>query len=132
MLKELNHAILKSAPRHIVKAEAPNTFRDVLAQFGELVIWSGASESTIFDDPKVNYAFRALHDALHIETRLDFSPIQEIAIGRIQASRYDGLLADLVFIETAGQAAYFLQHGKFVENQRQFTLDALKALGYKI
>lgn len=98
----------------------------------ELAVWSGESDSTIWDDRRVNWAFRALHDALHVETRLGFTPLEEMALGKLQASRYSGLLADIVYIETAGQAEHYLRHGVYVADQKLFTLDRLKALGYKL
>ena len=91
-----------------------------------LVIWSGASSDTIYQDKAVNWAFRAVHDHLHLETGLGFSPDQEIELGRIQASKCDSdLIADLIYIEVSGQAEYYLKHGKFVDDQVKFTLNAL-------
>jgi hypothetical protein len=120
---EFKHLILNTAPRHLVKAVAPSTFSELMSQ-PTLVVWNGASDATIWNDSAVNYAFRALHDALHLKTRIGFTPLEEIAIGRIQASQYESYssyLADLVYIETAGQAEYFLKNGIFVQNQVAFT-----------
>lgn len=133
MFRELNNRILKDASRldFTVKAVAPSTINEVLSQ-SSLVVWNGASESTIWNDPSVNYAFRALHDALHIESRLGFNIPEEIELGRIQASKYDGLLSDLVFIEVSGQADYFLKFGSFVADQYAWTLKQLKGMGWKL
>jgi len=131
MFRELNQLILSTAPKHEVRAIAPSTFQDLVNQPG-LVIWSGESENTIFGDAKVNYAFRALHDALHLKTRIGFTPLEEIRIGRIQANQYTGLFADLVYIETAGQAEHYLKTGRFVTNQIEFTVSELRKLGYNL
>jgi hypothetical protein len=130
IIREVNNLILSTAPTHIVKSVAPSTIPELFSQ-PTLVIWSGASDHTIFGDPSVNWAFRALHDALHLKTRIGFSPESEIELGRIQANQYTGLMADIVYIEVAGQAAHFLKTGQFVENQVEFTIKSLQALGYK-
>lgn len=125
----INHKILNEARniRYIVKSEAPSCEKD-LFNCGELVIWSGASDNTIFQDEKVNFAFRALHDALHLKTGMNFSPENEIELGRIQASRYDGILADLVYCEVSLQAKYFLNNGVFVQDQVLFAKQNVKGL----
>ena len=125
--------ILKEADRirYIVKADAPNDIKQVLSQ-GTLTIWSGESSRTIWGNEAVNHAFRAIHDALHFVTRLGFSPNEEIELGRIQASKYDGLLSDLVYIEVAKQAEYFLNNGVFVVDQIAFTKSELKKIGYNL
>lgn len=118
MYKELNNLILNQATKldFIVKTDAPSLINEVKGH-KQLVIWSGASDCTIWNDPKVNYAFRALHDALHIESGLGFSINEEIELGRIQANKYTGILADLVYLEVAGQAKEFLKTGQFITDQ---------------
>lgn len=129
-MDELKNTILMQASklRYNVASEAPSNERD-LFNSPSLIVWDGASDNTIWDDASVNYAFRALHDALHLNTGLGFSVDEEIAIGRIQANQYVGLLADLVYLEVAGQAEYYKQNGVFVANQKQFTLQALLEQG---
>lgn len=129
----VNSRIMRDASKldYIVKADAPNRVQD-LKSTRQLVVWSGASDYTVFADPTVNWAFRALHDALHIQSGLGFTIPEEIELGRIQASLYDGLLADLVYLEVSGQAEYFARHGEFVTDQVSFTLNGLRSLGYKI
>lgn len=125
--------ILSTAPKHLIKAVAPATFKDVWNS-PSLVVWSGESHNTIWNDPMVNYAFRALHDALHIKTRIGFSPLEEIEIGRIQAAKYESyskLFSDLIYIETAGQAEHYMRTGQFVTDQVEFTINKLKTLGYR-
>lgn len=131
-IKYINHKILKDASslKYTVANLAPDSLNTIKAQ--SLIIWSGASDNTIYNDAVVNYAFRALHDALHIKTGLDFSPDHEIEIGRIQASKYDGIMADLVYAETAGQALYYKINGIFLLDQTSFTRQYLINLGYKI
>lgn len=128
MTREINNLILKTAPRHLVSNIAPNSALDLFTS-PSLVVWSGASEHTIFGDARVNWAFRALHDALHLNTGLGFSPEEEIELGRIQANQYTGLMADLVYIEVAKQAEYYLKSGLFVTDQVLFDLSELTKLG---
>jgi hypothetical protein len=133
MIKEVNYKILSDAVKiqYSVNSHAPST-EVALFNASSLVIWDGESNNTVFDDSRVNWAFRALHDALHLKTRLGFSPLEEIELGRIQASKYEGLLADLIYIEVAGQAEYYLNNGIFCPNQREFTLNQLKLKGYRL
>ena len=131
IFREVNNLILTTAPTHSVADVAPNTFKALLNQ-PTLVIWSGESDCTIFGDARVNWAFRALHDALHLKTGIGFTPAEEIELGRIQANQYTGLMVDLVYIEVAGQAEHYLKTGRFVSNQIEFTINSLRKIGYKI
>jgi hypothetical protein len=128
MITAFNSLILSQASKlkYRVADQAPGTELELFNGPKTLVIWSGASENTIFGDARVNWAFRALHDALHLKTGIGFSPEAEIELGRIQANQYTGLLADLVYIEVSGQAQYYLQTGRFVEDQIKFTMERLK------
>lgn len=128
-MRELKNLILKTAPKHEVRDVAPDTFKGLYNQ-PSLVVWSGESEHTIWGDSRVNWAFRALHDALHLKTRIGFSPAEEIELGRIQASQYSGLMADLVYIEVAGQAEHYMRTGQFVIDQVRFTMSKLKEMGH--
>ena len=131
MTREFNNLILKQAPKFTVSETAPSTERELFTSTS-LVVWSGASDNTIWSDPNVNYAFRALHDALHLKTGIGFSPAEEIQLGRIQASQYSGLLSDLVYIEVAGQAEHYMRTGEFVLDQVEFTRLELIKIGYSI
>lgn len=126
----INSEILRQAKGlvYTVNEIAPNNETDLFNSTG-LVIWSGGSDTSIYNDPIVNYAFRALHDALHLETGLGFTHDQEIELGRIQASRFDSdLMRELVYTEVAGQAKYHKETGLFLVDQVSFTLNALKGV----
>lgn len=113
---------------YIVKDSAPSTELE-LFNAPSLVIWSGESDNTIYNDPKINHMFRAIHDSIHLKTGLGFSPEQEIEMGRIQAAALEAncksLLADLFYIEIAEQAKYYLKNGIFVKDQVTFTKERL-------
>jgi len=131
LIQYVNRQVLKHAKglQYSVKADAPST-ETALFSSTSLVVWSGASDSTIYQDALVNYAFRAWHDSLHLATGLDFSVDAEIELGRMQANQCDSdLMRELVFCEVAGQAMHYRNTGKFVENQVEFTVNYLKSKG---
>ena len=123
-IQYVNNEILRQASGlyYTVSDLAPHVETD-LFNSPTLVIWSGSSDDTFFQDKHVNWAFRALHDMLHLETRMDFNPKSEIELGRIQANMFKGseLLQDLVYSEVSSQAEYYLRNGMFVSNQVEFT-----------
>ena len=124
----LNQSILKQAAKlsYVVADNAPNTAPDLFNE-KSLKIWSGESDKTIFDDPAVNYAFRAIHDTYHRNTRLDFTGENEIILGQLQANRESCLyLREVILNEISGQAAYFLSNGVFVPDQIQFAKSMLQ------
>lgn len=126
----MNNEILKQSEglRYTIKDTAPNSFKDLKNESG-LIVWSGASDGTIYQDRTVNWAFRAIHDALHLKTGLDFSPEQEIELGRIQASRMNSsVLAEIIYCEVSLQAKYYLDNGIFVPDQIAFTKTFIKGL----
>ncbi len=131
VINYINNIILNEASKldYIIKADAPKIVSD-LRECGQLIVWSGASEHTIFNDKHVNWALRALHDVCHLETGLDFTPDHEIELGRLQALKYanrcQSLVADLIYIEVAEQARYYKEHGIFLKDQVDFTLNKLK------
>lgn len=126
----LNGSILNQAKTisYSVSDIAPATFEALQAQGSKhLIIWSGASDQTIFNDPAVNYAFRAIHDKLHLDTGLSFSPQDEIKLGSLQSRQYAcPFLSEIVRIEVAEQAAYYLKNGIFVSDQIDFMKQNLK------
>lgn len=134
MIREFNAAILRHSLgiSYRVDDEAPSTERDLFTPRHGLVVWSGASDRTIFGDPRVNWAFRALHDATHLASGLGFSVDHEIELGRRQAAKFDGIMADLVYLEIAGQAEYFRRTGSFVPDQVEFTRRALASMGVSV
>lgn len=117
----INQQVLKKATlSYRVSERAPNTHADLLNE-SSLVIWSGASQDTWYQDARVNWAFRAFHDALHLRTGLGFSHAHELELARIQANQFDSrLMQEFVFGEVAGQAMYHAETGLFVADQVAF------------
>lgn len=130
MINYINNWIIKEASKidYIVKDEAPQNETE-LFNCGQLIIWSGESKNTVFQDETVNFAFRAIHDAYHIKTRIDFSPKSEVYLGRLQASQIENdLISKLFHIEISMQAEYYLNNGCFINDQNEFTLNQLRGL----
>lgn len=124
--RELNQAIMALAPTYEAKSFAPGTFRELMA-CERRVVWDGASDATIYADPRVNHAFRAWHDAEHVRGQFEFSLTGERATCDAQIR---GLLArfprapffalQVIRAEITGQAEYFAAHGAFPADQAAF------------
>lgn len=101
---------------------------------GRVKVWSGASDTSIFQSADVNEAFRAWHDYVHITHDLPFTLDGEIKVCRIQQEYIRDKNIDatvkavslrLLEIEVIEQVKYFFDTGKYVKDQRQFTVDKL-------
>lgn len=116
-----------------VSDNAPSEFYQVKSCVNEglLQIFSGGCESTIFSNPRYNYLFRLLHDVSHVRYSCDFTVQGEKRLADIQAYAFNcEYIKALVQCEIAGQVDYFLQFGKFVEDQRSFAADCLSSKGW--
>lgn len=126
-----------------VAADAPQTYEDLLNHYavtGRVLVWDGASDSTIFACPEANYAFRAWHDSKHVTASLPFTRDGEIAAMDLQKADiralYDGAEADsfcaLIGAEICGQFDYCEKRGGFPIDQagfaRAYLADAAAAL----
>ncbi len=128
LIRYVNSEILKKASNIEYKvADVAPSNETELFNSSSLVIWSGASDQTIFCDKTVNWAFRAIHDLGHIETCLNFTVEQEIELGRIQASKWDSdVMRELIYSQIVMQAKYYGETGLFVSDDYSFTLEHLK------
>lgn len=96
---------------------------------GKIHVWTGASDNTIFADPKVNHYFRAWHDYIHVTQNYGYDFIGESIVADIQRQQLPKewiFERELVMCEVVGQAQYNMIQGDFVNNQRQFTMDYLR------
>jgi hypothetical protein len=133
------HLADKTARGFRVAEVAPQTYEEVIRQIdrhGIIVVWSGASEHTIFGHPGINYAFRAWHDWCHWRGGHDFSPSGEIAVAHMQREQLIALYGDtprtrrwckIIEAEIIGQIGYREQHSEFPVNQYAFVVDYLNA-----
>ena len=85
-MRELNQAILALAGGHVAQAVAPATFRDLMrvGHAAVLPVWEGASDRTLYGDPRINHAARAWHDRAHLAGGFDFTPAGERAACALQ------------------------------------------------
>jgi hypothetical protein len=111
---------------------SPHSLADVTRLInltGKPVIWSGASDNTIFGCAEHNYAFRAWHDALHYKHQTPFSLAGEAQTVYAQVYQLvrcygdDDEVADwacMLLTEVIGQAEYNVRLGEFPLDQRVF------------
>ena len=86
--RKLNAAVLAMVNNLLpmgydVSDNAPDTYEKLVNHVnktGRILVWSGASETTIYGDREVNYAFRAWHDYVHFTHQLGFSVLDEIKV----------------------------------------------------
>lgn len=118
--------------KYEVSDQAPSTYEELLKQsIASIVVWSGASDLTVFGDPSVNHAFRAWHDSLHIHMQAPFNLQGETLVAKEQArilSTYGDTYGDIIMIEVVGQAQYLQETGGFPVDQEAFTRKQLKLL----
>lgn len=131
MMEELTSGIEYTASDY-----APNTYEDLIAstQASQMIVWSGASEATIFGDAKLNHMFRAWHDVKHIEHELLFTPQGEAMACHYQQldvlnnygeNDYTKLFNKILDIEINKQIEYFETNGHFVVDQLAFAQNLL-------
>jgi hypothetical protein len=120
------------APGWIASDNAPDTYAGAIEAMntqGRVVVWTGASGGTIFDDQETNWAFRAWHDATHIRHALPFTPEGEAATAYVQAADLVAEYGDdtdvvemvaLLFCEVIGQVAHVTKTGAFPADQMAF------------
>jgi hypothetical protein len=127
---ELNRKILKLAPRHTVSDIAPHSFETLKsAATSGLVVYSGGSDDTIYGDPRVNWAFRAWHDQLHLDLNAPFTLEGERLVGLEQARLIGGDRLGLIMVaEVVGQIEYLEANGGFPVNQAEFLRNYLKGV----
>lgn len=141
---QLNSAILEVAARVFpdgfdVSDDAPGTWKELKAHLDagkRMLVYSGGSESTIYIDPAVNFAFRAWHDHLHWVNNYDFSVDGEVGVcaeqcrvlasmakDELQAARW----CKIIQAEVIGQKLYHRLHDRFPDDQRGFVQAYLNA-----
>lgn len=95
---------------------------------GHVIIWTGASDNTIFGEPHINHIFRAWHDMTHYYYNQPFNFGGESTVATIQCSELptDWIFErELITAEVLGQNQYYRIHREYVVDQRQFAYDYL-------
>lgn len=113
-------------------AHSLDDLNQMIAADARIVVWSGASEVTIFADPEHNQAFRAWHDAVHYDLQAPFTLAGEAAVAFAQVGqivRRYGADANVIewsariLSEVIGQAIHEVQVGDFPADQVQFSIE---------
>ena len=122
-----------------ISDEAPNDYASLRADFvrrGRIVVFSGASERTIYADPAVNYAFRAWHDLCHLQGNYDTSYVGEVSTCGLQTCQLLKRFGhnertwrwiQIIEAEIIGQARHFERYRQFPIDQAAFVLAYLKS-----
>lgn len=127
--RDLNQLVLAMAPAYVAQPMAPQSLQELLQadRSAPLPVWDGASEGTIYGDPRVNHAFRAWHDACHVARGFSFDLQGEIAACRYQIEtlrrRFPSVpqrICRYIEAEIIGQAAHYAEHGTFPADQFAF------------
>ena len=138
----LNAAILTIASRlfpagYDLDDAAPSGLADLQERMNAYRkrVWSGASATTIYGDPEVNYAFRAWHDYHYWRSGLDFTPHHEAIVAELQCADIIKVYGDsemtrhwceIIRAEVIGQMAHFYLHGDYPVDQMAFVQAYLK------
>lgn len=127
---EVRNACQRLGLTYRVAEHAPDTFETLTEHSSvsrELIIWPGGSKHAIYKDASVNYAFRAWHDALHLQLQAGFDLSGETRVAMEQARQCSSdIAAAIMLTEVIGQAEYFKKYGEFPENQIDFVLNHYK------
>ena len=134
----LNIAVLQIAARltggFSVSETAPSTYEELVAlieKHQRIVVWSGASDATIFGDSEVNYAFPAWHDWCHWRGRFPFTFEGEQHVCKMQCAQLLSLYGDgdrtrrwcrIIEAEIIGQRQHFDRFGHFPSDQYAFVV----------
>lgn len=124
----LNQKIMRLAPAHRVADHAPGSYEELRRLDSGLVVWAGASESTIYGDRAVNWAFRAWHDSLHIRLNAPFTAEGEARVAYEQARILGGFHGRVMLAEVIDQGRVFLETGSFPTDQVSFMARILKGV----
>lgn len=126
--------ILAAAPKHHVSARAFERWEDLQAWgrthtlgIDSLPVSGAASDASIYSKPRINVAFRAWHDSLHLVLQTDFSYAGEMLTADAHQRALTGQLGcfeaeakALLWADTAGQTMYHRTHGDFPADQAAF------------
>lgn len=101
---------------------------------GNILVWTGASDSTIFGHARYNHTFRAWHDWVHVFYGIPFTLEGERIACQLQQKQVEQsyraygfseeearLFCLILEAEIVGQAEHHARTGEFVHNQREFT-----------
>ena len=134
----VHHVVRKLMPQgydttdNMLEVNTPEKLVRYYNATGRIMVWTGASDCTMFGDAETNHAFRAWHDYVHVMYGFPFTQEGEQLVAKVQQRQACSIGSDythqerelfckLIDCEVNGQVAYFHQHNDFPEDQREFT-----------
>jgi len=139
---KLNKAVLRIAahfvPNFTTSDDAPSTYAALKKRMDlglEMIVYGGASGTTIFGEAEVNHAFRAWHDWCHWKGEADFSLPGETEVCNMMLEHlhvFYGLSEqtcqwrNILMAEIIGQSRYYKKYKDYVTDQRAFCLAYIK------
>ncbi len=123
-----------------VGANAPDSLESLTAHINakkRMIVWNGASETSIFADSEINYAFRAWHDWCHWKGQFPFNEAGEREVFNMQSDHIRLFFGDtpesrefikLLHIEVIAQGDHFRATGEFPHDQMAFTRNYLEKM----
>lgn len=102
-----------------------NEYQHCLNTLQPFLVWSGASDKTVFTSPQINHAFRFVHDTDHVILGADLTHDGEVKVivpFIMEVFHAAGFVAAvLCACDLLGQLWYGTNnHGAFVDNQEAF------------
>lgn len=116
---------------------APDTYDKLRAHLDaghRMLVWSGASEFTVFGCREVNWAYRAWHDWCHWQGTHDFTLEGEAATAEMQSQQLFALYGvtsktrywqRIIHADIVAQGQYAAEFGDFPVDQRAFVINSL-------
>lgn len=127
--------VLNQAPRHHPACDAPNSWT-ALKAWGydakpgdSMPVYDGGSDKTIYTHARYNYAFRAWHDKIHLDSGLGFNKLAEVMVSNIHVrqARRAMIMFNLteedfkaLRYDVAGQVLYYYRYNEYVNDQAAF------------
>ena len=112
-------------------ALAPEHFEELKGCGRCLPISTNNCDNTIHTTPHMNRLGRFWHDVTHINEDKDFTTANELHVVYTQyielhKAGVSENAREVFWADIQGQVMYYRDHGKFVENQREFVLNKLR------
>lgn len=95
-----------------------------------LPIYQGGLDSTVYSSKEAAIAVRYVHDMLHLQHDLDFTPPSEMMVARYQNEFLAGIGAgraarQILWADFAGQTMCVAMTGTFPDDQKEFVYTAV-------
>lgn len=130
---ETETLLLTLAPPHFASANSPTTYETVRqqAQTGTYHVFNGGSTDTIFSSRKVQYAYRAWHDSIHMSREIPFDMDSELLVAKLQEeialeNGADPRDAMMLRYDLECHIKYYYAKGEHPDKQLELIADCLR------